>query len=217
MRLIARTIFFSTAAFFLAGALAGCQMSPPADGPTQISLKIPDRDAFIDQTLTLLRQRDFTPRRVDRDDGLVVSEPATSQQWFELWRHDSIGGYQLLESSIHTVRRIVTVQLDPLDAEHPSDEFRVSVQVDKERYSAPERQVTTASGALAIYSEHLPTTEGLAASRTEGEHWVPLGRDAQLESYLLDKIGSATPGVTRLSDQLEPPPPDVEQPPEETT
>ena len=193
-------------------------MSPSPNGPTEIRLRIPDRDAFIDQTLTLLRQRDFTPRRVDRDDGLVVSEPATSQQWFELWRRDSIGGYQLLESSVHTVRRIVTVHLDPLDAEDPSDEFRVSVQVDKERYSAPERQVTTASGALAIYSEHLPTTEGLVASRTEGEHWVPLGRDGQLESNLLDKIAGARPGVTRLSDQPEPAtPPDAEKPPEETT
>ena len=192
MPLIARAIFFSSAAFFLLGGLAGCQMPPAPTGPTEVRLRIPDRDAFIDRTLTLLRERDFTPRRVDRDAGVLVTEPTTGQQWFEFWRHDSIGGYQLLESSIHTVRRTVTVNLEPVDVEDPGDEFRVRVQVDKERYSAPERQVTTASGALAIYSEHLPTTEGLAAARTAGEHWVALGRDAQLESYLLDKIAGAT-------------------------
>jgi hypothetical protein len=216
MPLIARAIFFSTAAIFLAGALAGCQTPAPPNGPTEVRLRIPDRDAFIDHTLTLLRERDFAPRRVDRDDGVVVAEPATGQQWFEFWRHDAIGGYQLLESSIHTVRRIVTVHLDPLDAEHSSDEFRVSVQVDKERYSAPERQVTTASGALAIYSEHLPTTEGLLASRTAGEHWVPLGRDAQLERYLLNKIGGATSNATPPSPPPESAPAPPTKPDEET-
>ncbi len=197
-------IFFSAAVFFLVGLLGGCQVSPPPNGPTQIILGIPDREAFIDETLSLLRRRNFTPERVDRGAGVVVTRPSTGQQWFEIWRRDSIGGYQLLESSIHTVRRIVSVQLDPLEPEQPDDKFRVSVRVDKQRYSAPERQVTTASGALAIYSERLPTTEGLLASRTKGEHWVPLGRDVQLELYLLDMITRATAGVAVLSEQPEP-------------
>ena len=214
MRVITRTIFFSATAFFLVGWLTGCQMSPPPNGPTQILLEIPDREAFIDKTLSLLRRSDFTPEHMDRDAGLVVTQPSTGQQWFEFWRHDSIGGYQLLESSIHTVRRIVTVHVDRTEADSPGDEFRVSVQVDKQRYSAPERQVTTASGALAIYSEHLPTTEGLAASRTEGEHWVPLGRDVQLEQYLLDRIAGATPGVTPPGKQPEAAPAETEQAPE---
>ena len=159
-------------------------------------LRIVDRDGFLDATLTLLRERDFTPERVDRRAGLVVTRPATGQQWFEFWRQDSQGLYQLVESSIHTVRRTVTVRVQPYDSgDAPSDTYRLSVQVDKERYSAPERQVTTASGALAIYSERLPTTEGLLAAKAAGEHWVPLGRDALLERFLLKRI-AALPQVT---------------------
>jgi hypothetical protein len=169
---------------------------------------------FIDETLSMLRRRDFTPERVDRDAGVVVTQPSTGRQWFEFWRRDSIGGYQLLESSIHTIRRVVTVKLDPLDPETPDDEFRITVQVDKQRYSAPERQVTTASSALAIYSEHLPTTEGLAASRAAGEHWIPLGRDLQFEQYLLDMLTRVTAGVAVLSDQAEPAPAQPEPAPE---
>lgn len=204
MRVIARTVFFAAAVFFLVGLLSGCQASPPPGGPTQITLGIPDREAFIDATLSLLRRRDFAPERVDRGAGVVVAQPSTGQQWFEFWRHDSLGGYQLLESSIHTVRRVVNVKMDPLEPEQPDNKFRVSVQVDKQRYSAPERQVTTASGALGIYSERLPTTEGLLASRAEGEHWIPLGRDAQLERCLLDVIARETPSVTVPSEQAEP-------------
>lgn len=176
--------------------VAGCQAPPAPDGPTQMALRIPDRDAFLETAMTLLRERDFPPQRVDRDQGVVVTRPATGQQWFEFWRQDSRGAHQLFESSLHTIRRIVTVRLHPVDAESPPDTYRVSVRVDKERYSAPERQVTTASGALAIYSERLPTTEGLIAAKTEGEHWVPLGRDLPLEQYLVDKIAGALPEVT---------------------
>lgn len=206
MLVITRIVFFTVGVIFFAGSLTGCQVTPPPNGPTEILLRIPDREAFLDETLTLLRQRDFTPEQVDWDDGVVVTRPATGRQWFEFWRHDSIGGYQLLESSIHTIARIVTVRVAPADPDNPSDEFRVSVQVDKQRYSAPERQVTTASGALGIYSERLPTTEGLIASRAEGEHWVPLGRDARFELYLLDKIAGATPNVTPITTVEQPAP-----------
>jgi len=167
-------------------------MSPPSSASANIALHILDREAFLDQTLTILRQRDFTAEFVDRDKGLIITRPATGKQWFEFWRIDSIGAYQLAESSIHTIRRIVTVRMAPDDPDNPGEDYVVSVQVDKERYSTPERQVTTASGAFAIYSEHLPTTEGLAAARSADEHWIPLGRDALLEAHLLDKIASGT-------------------------
>jgi len=185
-------------AFFSAALLVfppGCRAPAPPDGPSEIVLRISDREAFLDATLTLLRERDFRPQRVERDAGLIVTEPCTSQQWFEFWRHDALGPYQLLEASLHTVRRNVTIRVEPAGPDRPGDEYRVAVQVDKQRYSAPERQVTTASGALAIYSERLPTTEGLMAARTAGEHWVALGRDALLESYLLGQIA-------RVADKL---------------
>jgi len=191
MRLIALTFFSLVSLFFV----VGCQAPAAATGPTAMVLEIPDRDNFYDDTLTLLRERDFPLERVDRDAGLIVSQPSIGQQWFEFWRSDSIGGYQLFESSIHSIRRIVTVSVEPEEATTDAGgQYRVTVQVDKERYSAPERQVTTASGALVIYSEHLPTTEGVLASKVRGEHWIPLGRDALFEKYLLEKIATTQAG-----------------------
>lgn len=183
MRVIAPGIFFT--ALLVLGS--GCQVSGPPTGPNAVTLQIPDREAFLDATLTLLRKHDFPPERVDRTAGLIVTRPSTGKQWFEFWRQDSQGAYQVFESSIHTIRRTITIRLEPT-AETP-DTHRLSVAVEKERYSAPERQITTASGALAIYSERLPTTEGLLAARTAGEHWVPLGRDGRFERYLLERIG----------------------------
>jgi hypothetical protein len=69
------------------------------------------------------------------------------------------------------------------------------VQVDKLRYSAPERQVTTGSGALAISSEKTPDVEGLRGPRSHRAEWVPLGRDPLLEAFLLQRIAGARPDV----------------------
>jgi hypothetical protein len=187
--------------------LGGCHTPPQATGPTDMVLRIPDREAFLDAALTVLREQDLPPERVDWERGVAVSRPTTSGQWFEFWRGDSRGGYQLFESSIHTMRRVATVRIEPVTAEGTSDEYRLSIQVDKGRYSAPERQVTTASGALAIYNERLPTTEGLRGAESRGAHWVPLGRDVLLEAYLLDKIAARLPEVEPVT---------ADEPPTET-
>ena len=196
MQVIVRSLFLSGIVFFL----AGCRAPLSPEGATDIRLRIPDREAFLEATATLLREHDFSPARIDRAAGLLVTWPSIGGQWFEFWRRDTIGGYQVFEASIHTVRRIVTVRVEPADRESPEEGCRVSVQVDKERYSAPERQVTTASGALAIYSERLPTAEGLRAARTVGEHWVSLGRDLSFELYLLDRIADVLPEVAFVSE-----------------
>jgi hypothetical protein len=189
----------------------GCRTPATPTDSTAIVLHVPDYEAFWDASLSVLRRYDFPPDRVDPARGLIVSDPATSGQWFEWWRVDSQGAYQTLESSLHTMRRIVTVNLEPLDTEgdRPAEEgagplaetpgagrYRLIVRVDKSRYSAPERQITTASGALAIYSERIPTTEGLRGAESRGAHWVPLGRDPLLEAYLLERLVNARSDVS---------------------
>lgn len=183
--------------------LIGCQAPPAPTGPTSMVMRIPDRDAFIDASLSLLRRYELPPARVDRTRGEIVSRRTTSAQWFEFWRVDSQGAYQAFESSLHTIGRVVKIQVAPVEADEspivaetqPTPrEYRVTVEVDKFRYSAPERQVTTASGALAIYSERVPTTEGLRRARGKGDRWIPLGRDPLLEAYLLARLAEV-PGT----------------------
>jgi hypothetical protein len=201
---------FAAAALVFAsiGTLAGCMAPPQPEGPTAMRMQVADYDAFIDRTLTMLREHDYAPRRVDRVSGVIAAGPTTGKQWFEFWRRDVLGPYHELESSLHTVRRIVHVEIDRADPASASDGglCNVIVEVEKSRYSAPQRQVTTASGALAIYSERLPTREGLRNARERDEHWVPLGRDGELEQYLLDQISRFATTVI-ANDEFTPPPP----------
>ncbi|MGE3182795.1 MAG: hypothetical protein AB7N71_14285 [Phycisphaerae bacterium] len=198
--------------FFLIGLalFSGCQAPGPITGPTEVKVWIDDREEFIEDTLSILRREFFDPASVDRGKGIVITRPETSRQWFEFWRKDPVDRYQTWESSLHTIRRTVRVDVEPtrqtasslqvasgLALDNPTarkrlnqqpETYRLQVTVDKTRYSAPDRQVTTSSGALGIYSERLPTTEGLRQSRAENERWVPMGRDQILEEYLLNKL-----------------------------
>ncbi len=199
--------------------LSGCQAPPAAGGPTAGIVQIEDRDAFIDSAVTRLRELDFPPARIDRQRGEIVSAPTTSGQWFEFWRSDSRGGYQLLESSLHTIRRRVKVRVEPelasAAASEPA-EMRVNVEVLKERFNAPTRQVTTASGALAIYNERLPTEEGLRGAISRRDQWVSLGRDALLEEYLLSEITRGrSMRLVDLPPESAPDAPPDEQPPDD--
>ncbi|TWT41262.1 hypothetical protein RAS1_39560 [Phycisphaerae bacterium RAS1] len=191
-------------------AFPGCAAPGEPVGDTFAMLQIPDLDAYIDNAATYLRQSDFPPERIDRAAATIVSEPVTSGQWFEFWRIDSQGPYQTLESSLHTTRRRVTIELvrqgdgaasepairDPRSEPEtsapasppPAGRYRVAVRVEKERYNAPQRQITTASGALGIYNDRVPTREGLRGARSRGEQWVPQGRDGLLEAFLLEKL-----------------------------
>jgi hypothetical protein len=186
-------------------ALVGCQAPPQPSVPTELVVRIPDYEQFVERSLSVLRQNDFPPQHVDREQGRIISQPSTGGQWFEWWRHDIHGGYQMLESNLQTIRRIVLVSVERLDDQQHNDQYRLTVEVEKSRWSTPERQVTTASGAMAIYSDRLPTTGGLRPTRQKGDHWIPLGRDALLEAYLLDKLVGASPGVEAVT-QTEPAP-----------
>lgn len=187
----------------LLALLCGCQTPPQPDGPTEMTLRIVDRDAFFDETLTVLRESDFRPQQLDRVEGVAIAGPSTGGRWFEFWRLDNQDPYQALENNLHTIRRLVIVRVSPASGPTtqpevsgeifatpaPADQlYRVGVTVEKSRYSAPDRQLTTAVGSMAIYSSRLPTEEGLRNARAAGEHWVPLGRDQALEELLLARI-----------------------------
>ncbi len=186
---------FQAACIFCASLvfLSGCT-APHVGGPTTATLRIGDRDTFVNRTLTMLRENDLPPRFVDRELGRIETRRTTGGQWFEIWRSDVIGGYQSLESTMHTIGRTATITMDPVEG---ADDLQVLVTVDvrKERYSAPERQVTTASGALGIYSETVPTYSGNRGRAGRFETWVPLGRDPLLEQRLLENLTTLARGI----------------------
>jgi hypothetical protein len=171
--------------FLVALASAGCQSPQAATDPTIAQVRAPDAAEF-DRLWTavtdVLRDHHLQLDFQDRRGGTVTTHPATAQQFFELWRSDTYGAAEHGEANLQTLRKSAVVQLRKTGE---PGEFDLDVQVNVQRISQPERRITSAGGALRLFSEKSPTNEGTAP---EPEYWIDLGRDGKLESKLVSEI-----------------------------
>ena len=128
--------------------------------------------------------------KVDRQDrrfGLMVSEPTTGQQFFEFWRKDAVSSDDLLLSSLHTIRRTVSIQVT---TQGPR-KFEVRVQAQAQRASMPGDQLDNTAEAFELMSR-----QGIPASPSRRDYvrpqaepiWVDIGREPALEQYILEDI-----------------------------
>ena len=173
--------------------VTACQRPAVPQGVTEAAVGQDELDPLWDSALSVLRKHGFTPARQDRALGLIETKPTTSAQWFEFWRQDVADAYDLLDASLHTTQRKVTVRFVRAGgngAEHRTGEgWSVQVEVDVYRLSRPETQITTASSVLHGFSGSLPTVQGQAlASGASKDRWVYLRRDGEMEQRLLHRI-----------------------------
>jgi hypothetical protein len=113
----------------------------------------------------------------------VETEWLTGDSWFEFWRDDTVGDFQIAESSLHTIRRRVII-----DIKAAGQGSEVSVKVLKVRGSAPDLAPQNVSAAFSIYT---PQATDLVVRDELGKsafRWMPMKNDSLLEQRLLDRI-----------------------------
>jgi len=195
-----RAVSTVLAALLLCAAwLGGCAAPAPPQDLATAFLAAEDFSFVWDQTLESLRKMGFQPDRQDRSNRVIITLPETSAQWFEWWRSDVADPYSMTESSIQTVHRVVTIQYGAPTAD--GKPIPLTVRVDVSRLFVPERQITTASNGLNLFSARVPTVEGeRQESGIRRNEWVLLGRDAAQEQRVLDRILAACGGQVAAAD-----------------
>jgi len=185
-----KTLTLTTCCLFVFLGLVGCQRPhPPVQPPAGVLLiEKNDLDCAWDETVEVLREHYFTPDRLDRRSGTIISHPTLSKQWFEFWRDDTQGWYEVTESSIHSMRRIVEVKFVPV-----KNRYEIQLCVTVQRKNGPERQVTTSSGALMAFREGTPLTTGEMVRGRRASTWVVVGEDVKMANYLLQRIERRLP------------------------
>ncbi len=170
--------------------MVGCQQPHAPSQPAAQTLLINkgDIDLAWDETLDVLREHYFVPDRQDRRAGLIVSYPDTSKQWFEFWRDDAQGSFEVAESSLHNIRRTVEVRFVPV-----KDKYEIKVCVLVHRESAPSRQVTSSSGVQMAFRDSVPLVTGETARRSRVLRWVFVGEDMRLANYLVRRLERRIP------------------------
>ena len=137
--------------------------------------------------LASLEEHSFQIDRHDRRFGLIVSKPVAGKQFFEFWRKDTASGYDVLNSSLHTIRRVVTIRI----AKQGPTQFQVDIKAHAQRISTSSSQLNSTVEAFELMGSqgvHVsPRRSDYLSPRAEPV-WVDIGREGYLEQAIIKDI-----------------------------
>src|SRR4030065_1673861 len=134
---------------------AGCTQQTSAP----LRVKVQDSDLYIERDRgistadlmeiaeSVLVRMYFTIDKADVQSGLIRPRPLSGAQFFEFWRSDNVGTDNALAANLHTIRRTVT-----LDISQKDEQLCIGCNVQAERLSLPERQVSSSARIYGIFS-----------------------------------------------------------------
>jgi hypothetical protein len=169
-----------------AAMVAGCAGVPEMRVANPMALTDSDPATVEQVARRVLAEMRFDVVYPSARPGLLATGPLTGDSWFEFWRDDTVGSHQVAESSIHTVRRSVSLQVTP-----KGQGSEVLVRAKKERLSAPGVAPEQVSGSFSLYNPRdsdLQRQDELAETKYK---WIDMGRDEALEQRILGRIQAA--------------------------
>jgi len=133
----------------------------------------------------VLGRMHFTIEKSDPDSGYIRTRPLAGAQFFEFWRSDNVGVFNWSEANLHSIRRIVELEINQQDGQ-----LCIGCDVRTQRLNLPERHVSSSSQAYGMFSESSPSKQQLKlhAEQKRGMAWVDLGSDRRLETEILRRI-----------------------------
>jgi len=172
---------------FLALAAGGQGCSEPIATAPEPLLVQAEADQLWQFCQTELKTRGFQLDRVDRRSGVIETYPLTSKQWFEFWCQDVVTAHDLAESSLHTIRRRVSMAVSAA----PEDRYRLQCRVAVERLSAPPELTSGQVRVRDIFAQsagRIPTPQVSEKRKKYPPQWLPIGQDHALENDILQAI-----------------------------
>lgn len=166
---------------------AGCLSSPPkapVNGGSVVQISDDQRDSVWERAVVVLNRNHFQVARESKLEGIIETDYRGGSSLMEPWHPDSVGFQNRLESTLQSIRRRVTINLQSSGA----GIMNVAVRVDKEIEDLPGLAANYEGGAT--FSENQPLNRDLdqVLGQSGPSRWLPVGRDPLLERKLLSEI-----------------------------
>ncbi len=165
----------------------GCLSSPPKagfGGASSIQVSDTQRDALWERAVVVLNRNHFQVARESKLEGVIETEYRGGSSILEPWHPDSVGLQNRMESTLQSIRRRVTVNMQSSGVGVTT----VNVRVDKELEDLPGLAANYEGGAT--FSENQPLDRDLnqVVGQSGPSRWLAIGRDPLLERKLLTEI-----------------------------
>ena len=152
----------------------------------QLFLADVNKAAVMETAEDVLSSMRFVIEKSDVEAGLLRTLPLSGAQFFELWRSDNAGGFNAVESNLHSLRRTVELSV----SKEASGQIRVDCRVQTERLDIPEQYVTSSGRAYFLFSASNSSMQKIQLNPEQEAKmaWVDMGRDNRLETKILSRI-----------------------------
>ncbi|MBN2588870.1 MAG: hypothetical protein JXA96_03330 [Sedimentisphaerales bacterium] len=129
----------------------------------------------------------FDIAKADYGKGYIRTRPLAGAQFFEFWRSDNVGMDNQLLSNMHSIRRIVELNISNSDGTMNTD-CKVHVQ----RLSIPQRKISSSSQAFQTFTRSSLSFQRLELypEQEKDMAWLELDRDTELETEILKRLSS---------------------------
>ncbi len=132
-----------------------------------------------------IEKADVLHKESQGQSGFIRTRPLPGAQFFEFWRSDNVGADNTLAANLHTIRRTVT-----LDISQQDEQLRIGCEVQAQRLSLPENQVSSSARVYGMFSRSSPSLQRLKLNPEQKRlmAWINLGGDSRLEAEILKRI-----------------------------
>ena len=165
--------------------LNGCSKPVTYEERNQISLVGPSKAQGMAEAEKVLSKMQFSIEKFDVESGFIKCHPLRGGQWFEFWRKDNVGKFNKAEANLHTLRRLVTVEV----AEE-AGRLIIKCDADTQKLDLTEKKYPNKRNSGSKIYDMFSSGERLQNLNLEAKKktWIDLGEDRQLEGAILTKI-----------------------------
>ena len=165
--------------------LAGCSRQYHSEAADPIQTAGITKAGAMEFAEEVLAQLHFTIDKVDARSGLIRTRPLPGAQFFEFWRGDNVGPDNHLQANLHTIRRTVELNIT-----QEGEKICVGCHVTIQRFSLPEREITSSARAYDMFSRSTPSLQRLALNpeQQKAMAWIDLDEDIPLANEILRRI-----------------------------
>jgi hypothetical protein len=177
----------SILAIVTAVLFVGCGGKPCEQPANKICAQGVKAQAAMTAAQRTLEEMHFTIEKADTNAGYIRTRPLAAGQFFEVWRSDTVGGENFAEANLHSITRVVEINIVPRD-----DAVCIECSVATRRLSMPQREVSSATELPGVFAKSSGGMQSLKLDRAQKQDavWMDMGPDAKLQAKIIERIGT---------------------------
>jgi hypothetical protein len=142
-------------------------------------------EQMMEAAKSALKEMHFNLEKDDPQSLYIRTRPLAGAQYFQFWRQDNADAYTAARSNLHSLRRIVEIEIYP-----GPDTTCMACRVQVQKLSIPEKPIAGMAGMAGTFTTGGSSRQSMAVDEKQlaQMEWLHEGPDRALEQKILNEI-----------------------------